>query len=92
MSETFIPNYEKALSKEEIKKIISENHVEFIKLEFCDINGTMKNLSVPAEQIDKALNNEPLISSGHFPPLVEIFTVGWINGLNFSFLLLKILK
>ena len=61
MSETFIPNYEKALSKDEIKKIISENHVEFIKLEFCDINGTMKNLSVPAEQIDKALNNEIML-------------------------------
>ena len=61
MSETFIPNYEKALSKEEIKKIISENHVEFIKLEFCDINGTMKNLSIPAEQVDKALNNEIML-------------------------------
>ena len=61
MSETFIPNYEKALSKDEIKKIIIDNHVEFIKLEFCDINGTMKNLSIPAEQIDKALNNEIML-------------------------------
>ncbi len=61
MSETFIPNYEKALSKDEIKKIITDNHVEFIKLEFCDINGTMKNLSIPAEQVDKALNNEIML-------------------------------
>ena len=61
MTETFIPNYEKALSKDEIKKIIKENHVEFIKLEFCDINGTMKNLSIPAEQVDKALNNEIML-------------------------------
>jgi glutamine synthetase len=61
MVKTFIPNYEKALSKEEIKQVIDEHNVEFIKLEFCDINGTMKNLSVPSSQIDKVLNNEIML-------------------------------
>ena len=46
---------------EEIKKTIEKNNIEFIKLEFCDINGTMKNLSVPCEQIDKVLNNEIML-------------------------------
>lgn len=57
----FIPDYTKELSKEEIKKIIKDNNVELIKLEFCDINGTMKNLCIPACQIDKILNNEMML-------------------------------
>ena len=48
-------------TKEEITKIVKENNIEFIKLEFCDINGTMKNLSIPAEQLDKAMNNEIML-------------------------------
>lgn len=58
---TFIPDYTKELSKEEIKQIIKDNNVELIKLEFCDINGTMKNLCIPACQIDKILNNEMML-------------------------------
>jgi len=61
MTTTYIPKPDKTLTKEEIKAIIQENNIEFIKLEFCDINGTMKNLSVPNEQIDKVMNNEIML-------------------------------
>ncbi len=73
---------------EEIKKTIEKNNIEFIKLEFCDINGTMKNLSVPCEQIDKVLNNEIMLdgssikgfrsietSDMYFYPDLNTFTV-----------------
>lgn len=56
-----IIDYTKTLTKEEIKKIVKDNNIEFIKLEFCDINGIMKNLSIPVEQLDKALNNEVML-------------------------------
>ncbi len=46
---------------EEIKKIIKDEKVEFIKLQFCDINGHIKNLSVPSSQVDKVLNNEYML-------------------------------
>ncbi len=46
---------------DDIKKIIKDKKVEFIKLQFCDINGTVKNMSVPATQIDKVLNNESML-------------------------------
>ena len=61
MSTTCIIDYKKTMTKEEIKRIVEENNIEFIKLEFCDINGTMKNLSIPCEQLDSAMNNEIML-------------------------------
>ena len=48
-------------TKEDIKKIIKEKNVEFIRLQFCDINGQVKNLAMPSSQIDKVLNNECML-------------------------------
>ena len=51
----------KAYTTEEIKKIVKDKKVEFVKLQFTDINGTVKNMSVPSVQIDKILNNEMML-------------------------------
>lgn len=51
----------KQFTKEEIKSLIKEYNIKFIKLQFVDINGQVKNMSVPSEQIDKALNNEIML-------------------------------
>ncbi len=51
----------KEYTADEIRKIVKENKVEFIKLQFCDINGQVKNMSVPATQLDKVLNNECML-------------------------------
>ncbi len=61
MSTACIIDHRKTLTKEEIKRIVEENNIEFIKLEFCDINGTMKNLSIPCEQLESAMNNEIML-------------------------------
>ena len=58
---SFIPTQGKTLTKDEIKTIIKEENVRFIRLQFVDINGTVKNLAVPSEQIDKVLNNECML-------------------------------
>ncbi|OGI01605.1 MAG: type I glutamate--ammonia ligase [Candidatus Melainabacteria bacterium GWF2_37_15] len=57
---TFIPR-QQALTNDEIKQIMRENNVKFIRLQFVDINGHVKNMALPAEQIDKALNNEIML-------------------------------
>ena len=57
----YIPEQGKALTKEEIKSIIEKNNVRFIRLQFVDINGKVKNMAVPATQIDKVLNNECML-------------------------------
>lgn len=51
----------KKYTNEDIKQMIKENNVRFIKLQFVDMNGHVKNLSIPAQHIDRALNNEIML-------------------------------
>ena len=46
---------------EDIKKLIKENDIKLIQLQFVDINGQVKNMSVPPEQIERILNNEIML-------------------------------
>lgn len=47
--------------KDTIIRACKENNVRFIRLQFCDINGTIKNLSLPISQLNKVLNNEIML-------------------------------
>lgn len=44
------------LTKTEIKKIVKENNIHFLRLQFTDTFGFLKNVEIPATQIDKALD------------------------------------
>ncbi len=46
------------LTKERILSISKELGLELIHLQFTDIMGTMKNVSITQEELGKALNNE----------------------------------
>ena len=48
-------------TNEDIKTMIKELDVQFIKLQFVDINGQVKNMAVPSEHIDRVLNNEVML-------------------------------
>jgi len=58
-------NYQRAngqnYTDEDIKRIIKERNVKFIKLQFVDINGQVKNLSIPASHIDRVLANDIML-------------------------------
>lgn len=45
-------------SKEDIMQLVEENDVKFIRLQFTDIFGVLKNMAVTVSQLEKALNNE----------------------------------
>lgn len=45
-------------TKQDIINMIQDNDVEFIRLQFTDIFGTLKNVAITASQIERALNNE----------------------------------
>lgn len=51
----------KIYSDAEIKQIIKDENIKFIRLQFVDINGHVKNMAVPADQIDSLLNNEIML-------------------------------
>ena len=43
----------KEFTNEEIKKIIKEYNIKFIKLQFVDLNGQVKNMTIPSQHIEK---------------------------------------
>ena len=45
-------------TREDILRMVEEEDVGFIRLQFTDIFGTMKNIAITTSQLDKALNNE----------------------------------
>ena len=55
---THIPMNNKTYTSEDIKKSIIDNNIKFIKLQFVDINGQVKNMAIPSDHIDKVLDNE----------------------------------
>lgn len=57
---------------DEIKDLISANNVRFIRLQFTDIFGNMKNAAITVEQLDKALNNEIMFDGSSIEGFVRI--------------------
>ena len=45
-------------TKEDVWRMIEEEDVEFIRLQFTDIFGTLKNVAVTTSQLERVLNNE----------------------------------
>ena len=43
-----------AASEQEVLNLIEEENVKFVRLQFTDITGTVKNVSIPAHQVEKA--------------------------------------
>lgn len=46
------------LTKEDVTRTIREEGIDFIRMQFTDVFGRMKNVSVSAAQIEKALDNK----------------------------------
>jgi len=60
------------MDKNEIKAIIKKKNVKFIRLQFTDIFGTLKNVAVTANQIEKALNNKCMFDGSSIEGFVRI--------------------
>jgi glutamine synthetase len=59
-------------NKQDIINMIHENDVEFIRLQFTDIFGTLKNVAITASQIERALNNECMFDGSAIEGFVRI--------------------
>lgn len=59
-------------TKEDIIRKIKEEHVSFIRMQFTDIFGQLKNVAITASQIEKALNNEMMFDGSSVEGFVRI--------------------
>ena len=59
---------------DDIKKLVKENDVQFIQLQFVDINGLVKNLTIPSEHIDKILENDMMLDGSSIKGFRKIET------------------
>jgi glutamine synthetase len=58
MRETDLKREATTLDRKEIMKIVDDAGVRFMRLQFTDIMGVLKNVEIPRSQFDKALDNE----------------------------------
>ena len=56
----------------DIIRIVEEEGVEFIRLQFTDMFGTLKNMAITASQLEKALNNECMFDGSSIEGFVRI--------------------
>ena len=59
-------------SKEDILRIVEEEDVEFIRLQFTDIFGTLKNVAITTSQLEKALNDRIMFDGSSIEGFVRI--------------------
>ena len=62
----------KHYTKEDIIRIVNEEDVEFIRLQFTDIFGQLKNVAVTRSQIEKVLDNKIMIDGSSIEGFTRI--------------------
>ena len=50
-------------TREEILQMVEEEDVEFIRLQFTDMFGAIKNIAVTARELPRALSNQCIINA-----------------------------
>jgi len=59
-------------SREDIQRLAKEENVKFIRLQFTDILGTIKNVEIPISQLEKALDNKLMFDGSSIEGFVRI--------------------
>ena len=59
-------------TKADILRMVKEDDVEFIRLQFTDVFGIMKNVAITSSQLEKALDNECMFDGSSIDGFVRI--------------------
>ena len=59
-------------SKQDIIRIVEEEDVEFIRRQFTDIFGALKNVAITSSQLEKALDNRVMFDGSSIEGFVRI--------------------
>ncbi len=60
------------MKKEEIKQIIKDNHISYIRLQFTDMLGDIKAVEIPSAKIDDAFDNKIMFDGSSIEGFVRI--------------------
>ncbi|AKL94315.1 glutamine synthetase GlnA [Clostridium aceticum] len=60
------------LNSDDVKRIVREENVRFIRLQFTDVFGKLKNVAITPNQLDTALNNEIMFDGSSIDGFVRI--------------------
>ena len=63
-----MPSY----TKEDVLRLLEENDVKFIRLQFTDIFGSLKNVAITRSQAQKALDNQCMFDGSSIEGFVRI--------------------
>ena len=59
-------------TKQDIIRMVEEEEVEFIRLQFTDMFGTLKNVAITSSQLEKALDNGCMFDGSSIEGFVRI--------------------
>lgn len=62
----------KSYTKDDIIRLVEEEDVEFIRLQFTDMFGNLKNVAITASQLEKALENKCMFDGSSIEGFVRI--------------------
>ncbi len=62
----------KKYTREDIIRMVEEDDVEFIRLQFTDMFGNLKNVAITTNQLERALNNECMFDGSSIEGFVRI--------------------
>ena len=60
------------MNKEKILTMVEEQNVQYIRLQFTDLFGTVKNVEIPVNQLAKALDNKMMFDGSSIEGFVRI--------------------
>lgn len=61
-----------AYSKDDVRRIVKDENVQFLRLMFTDLYGTIKNVEVPVSQLEKLLDNKLMFDGSSIDGFVRI--------------------
>ena len=59
-------------TKQDVLRLVQEEDVEFIRLQFTDMFGTLKNVAITSSQLEKALDNKCMFDGSSIEGFVRI--------------------
>ena len=59
-------------TKEDILRLVEDEDIQFIRMQFTDIFGQLKNVAITASQIQRALDNEIMMDGSSIEGFVRI--------------------